>query len=70
VSEPIEFKPSAQETFVSTASVCHQPIKQAEEILREFETTLLGLRNHWELMQELMEPSELDKSRTPHGETS
>jgi hypothetical protein len=46
-----------------------KPTKQAEEVLKEFEATLLALRNHRKLMQDLMEPSRREKSRTPHDDT-
>jgi hypothetical protein len=43
--------------------------KQAEEVLREFETTLLALKNHLELLQELTKPADSEKSRMPDDET-
>jgi hypothetical protein len=35
--------------------------KQAEEVLRDFEAALLTIRNHLEVMQELMRPSYPEK---------
>jgi hypothetical protein len=33
-----------------------QPTAEAEEVLLGFERSLLQLRNHWDVMQELMRP--------------
>jgi hypothetical protein len=57
-----------QKQLIARLKKGKQPTKQAEEILRGFEANLRALRNHWELMHELMGPSELEESRTPHGD--
>jgi hypothetical protein len=45
-----------QQQLIARLEIEGQPTKQAEEILSTFETTLLGLRNHLEIMRELMKP--------------
>ncbi len=42
-----------------------QPTEQAEAVLKGFEASLLQLRNHVEVMQELMKPD--DYAAKPNG---